>query len=144
MITKIFRIIPVCGFVLLISNVALTQQPPPDPLAEGLFPPDLIMQNQEAIGLTDDQRNSIKGEVQKAQSRFSELQWQLQKEVEAMVVLVREPRADEQQALVQLDRILAIEREMKRAQIALLIKIKSSLSPEQQARLQQIRRQGRI
>jgi len=114
--------------------------PPVDPLGENLFPPELVMQHQQALDLSEEQRNLIKGEIQNAQGRFTELQWQLQNEMETMAFLVKQGRIDEQRTLAQLDRIVGLEREMKRAQLTLLIRVKNSLTPEQQAKLQTLRR----
>ena len=45
--------------------------PPPaaDPLARFLFPPELVMAHQEAIGLTDKQRSAIQAAVKDAQAK---------------------------------------------------------------------------
>src|SRR5882724_7387990 len=70
--------------------------PPSDPIGDNLFPPELIMQNQEAINLTDDQKNSLKIELRQAQTKFTELQWQMEDQAEKMASLLRQPRPDEQ------------------------------------------------
>jgi Spy/CpxP family protein refolding chaperone len=136
-----------CALLLFAAGAAPAQQPPqppqPDPVGENLFPPELVMQYQQAIGLSEEQRDLIKAEIQKAQARFTDLQWQLQGEVETMASLLRAPRADEQQTLAQLDKILGLERELKRAQFALVVRIKNSLSPEQQARLRELKNRQR-
>lgn len=136
-----------CALLLFAAGAAPAQQPPqppqPDPIGENLFPPELVMQYQQAIGLSEEQRDLIKAEIQKAQARFTDLQWQLQSEVETMASLLRAPRADEQQTLAQLDKILGLERELKRAQFTLVVRIKNSLSPEQQARLRELRNRQR-
>jgi Spy/CpxP family protein refolding chaperone len=111
----------------------------PDPLADLLFPPELIMSQQKAIGLSDAQKTYLYGETQKAQSRFTELQWQLQAAMEGLAGLLKQPRTDEAQVVAQLDKVLASEREIKRAQIALLVRIKNNLTAEQQHRLQALR-----
>jgi len=67
------------------------------------------------------------------------LQWQLQDEMEKMVELVKQDRVDESQTLAQLDKILNLEREVKRLQIALQVKFKNALSSEQQAKMREIR-----
>jgi Spy/CpxP family protein refolding chaperone len=97
------------------------------------------MQNQQAIGLTDEQRDSLKTELRQAQMKFTDWQWKLQDEMEKLISMVRQPRVDEQQALAQLEKVLTIEREIKRAQVALLVRIKNKLTPEQQAKLEEIR-----
>src|SRR5260370_41785894 len=61
-------------------------QPPPDndPFGEAMFPPELVMQHQREIGLTDEQKAFMRAEIQKATTRFNELQWQLQDSGEAL------------------------------------------------------------
>ncbi len=129
-----------CACLLLTASSASAQQPGPDPLGQYLFPPDLVMQHQQEIGLTEEQKIFIKGEVQRATARFNELQWQIQEEMETMVSLVREATVDEQRMLAQLDKILNVEREIKRTHLMLVIRIKNRLTPEQQARLQAIKK----
>ena len=116
------------------------QQPQNDPLGEYLFPPELVMQHQQAIGLNEEQKSFIKAEIRKAQTRFTDLQWQLQEEMEKMVALIKESRVDEQQVLAQLEKILALEREIKRTHLGLVIRIKNKLTSEQQAQLQAIKK----
>ena len=125
---------------LLASDPLAAQQPQgPDPIAENLFPPDLVLSNQKAIGLEDTQRNFVRSEVLKAQTRFTELQFQLQDAMENLTGLLKQNPADETQVLAQLDKVLNAEREIKRAQITLMVHIKNKLTPEQQARLRQLR-----
>ena len=56
-----------------------------------------------------------------------------------MIGLLKQSKADEAQVAAQLDKVLAAEREIKRAQISLLVRIKNNLPPEQQHRLQALR-----
>ncbi|HLX06248.1 MAG TPA: periplasmic heavy metal sensor [Thermoanaerobaculia bacterium] len=134
----LFLVLP----MLLGTAAAVAQGAPDDPLHDHLFPPELVMQNQQAIGLGDDQRTALKADLRQAQQRFTELQWKLDDEMERFVALVKAPQVDEPQALAQLDKVLAAEREVKRTQISLLIRIKDHLRPDQQARLQEIRRKA--
>lgn len=131
-------------FLFLSAGIGKAQQPqtPSDPLQGNLFPPELIMQNQQAIGLNEEQKNSIKTELQKTQPRISELQWNLQAEVEKLSATLKQNQVDETQTLNQLDKVLAVEREIKRTQIGLLIRIKNILTSEQQARLREIVKKG--
>ncbi len=113
-----------------------------DPIGENLFPPELVMAHQKTIGLDDAQKTAIRSELLKTQTQFTELQWQLQDAMESLVALLKEDKADEAQVLAQLDKVLNTEREVKRAQIRLAVRIKNKLTPEQLARLRQIRAQG--
>jgi Spy/CpxP family protein refolding chaperone len=118
--------------------------PPNDPLAENLFPPELVMQHKQAIGLTDGQKASIRDELIKASTRFSELQFQMQDEMEVLVGLTKATTVDEQRVLAQLDKVLAIEREVKRTQLAISIRVKNKLTAEQQTQLKELQHFGHL
>jgi Spy/CpxP family protein refolding chaperone len=125
---------------LLANNPLAAQQPQAhDPIAENLFPPDQVLANEKAIGLEEAQKSYVRSEVLKAQTRFTELQFQLQDNMETLIGLLKENPADEAQVLAQLEKVLNVEREVKRTQIALMVRIKNKLTPEQQARLHQLR-----
>jgi len=128
-----------CALVLVAAGLARSQQPGQDPLGRSFFAPELVMQHQEEIGLSADQKNYLKTEIRQAQLKFTEWQWKLQDEVEKMASLVKQPRVEEEAALAQLEKVLSQEREIKRAQITLLVRIKNNLTPEQQAKLDKIR-----
>lgn len=104
-----------------------------DPLMGNLFPPEMIMQNQQALRLSDEQRSYMLAEIQRTQSQAAPIAWRLQAAMERLGDAVKQDRLDETQVLAQLDTVLAAEREMKRAQITLLVRLKSRLTPEQQA-----------
>ncbi len=113
-------------------------QPPKDPLAQNLFPPELIMQSQSRIGLSDDQRQAVMAAMQKAQPTFEDLQQQLEKEVAALGPLLDKERVEAEPALAQSDKVQDLEREIRRTQLALLISLKNLLTPDQQAALREI------
>jgi hypothetical protein len=52
---------------------------------------------------------------------------------------VQGSKVDEAQTLAQVDRVLGIEREIKRAHMGLLVRIKNLLSPDQQGTLAGLR-----
>jgi Spy/CpxP family protein refolding chaperone len=119
------------------------QQPPPppdDPIGRYLIPPELVMSQSEQIGLNEKQRATIKGEIQKMQAKFLDAQWDMQEQTSKMTRLLQESPADETKILEQADRIMALEREIKRAHLALLVRIKNTLTAEQIARLEAARR----
>lgn len=112
---------------------------PPDPIAQNLFPPEMVMQHRQEIGLTDEQHTAIRQELRKASTRFNELQWQMEDEMETMNKLTNASAVDEQKVMAELDKILNIEREVKRTQLLVSVRIKNKLSAEQQAKLQELR-----
>jgi Spy/CpxP family protein refolding chaperone len=129
--------------LLLIGQSAQADQPSDDPIGDLLFAPELVMQHQQAIGLTDEQKESLKTDLRKAQVRFTELQWQLQDEMERLLALLKQEQIGEQPTITQLDKVLSIEREIKRGQFALLIQIRNRLTPEQRARLMEIKNKAK-
>jgi len=131
--------------LLLLPLVAATtygQQPASDPLGNNLFPPELIMQNQQALNLSEEQQAFFKTELREAQKRFVDLQWKLEDETEKLIALVKQRQVDEAQTLAQLDKLLNAERDIKHAQIALLVRLKNKLTAEQQEKLMELRRQA--
>jgi Spy/CpxP family protein refolding chaperone len=97
------------------------------------------MRYHQEIGLDDNQSKAIKDLVQKAQTRFLDMQWDMQSEAEKLVQLLKARPADETAILAQADRVLNLEREIKKAQISLLVRIKNTLTDAQQNKLMELR-----
>lgn len=136
------RALAVCLLGVLANFAACAargQQPEQDPIAQSFFAPELVMQHQDAIGLSEEQKTHLKSEIREAQLKFTEWQWKLQDEREKLVGLIKQPHIEEKDALAQLEKVLAVEREIKRLQITMLVHIKNNLTPEQQAKLAEIR-----
>ena len=110
-----------------------------DPMGQYLFPPDLVMQHQGEISLQESQRAALQTAMQQAQSKFTDTQWKLAAEGEKLQRLLQGATADETQVLDQVDRVLTLEREMKRAQMQLMVRIKNTLTPAQQEKLRALR-----
>lgn len=110
-----------------------------DPFGRFLFPPELVMQHQGTIGLSESQREALQAAIQEAQTTVLKMQFALSGEAEKLAKLLEAPRIEEGSVLRQVDRILGIERELKRAQMTLMIRIKNTLTAEQQARLRSLR-----
>lgn len=124
----------------LLSATASAETPGDDPFARYLFPPDQVMAHSLDIGLENSQKTAIKNEIQKVQSRFLDAQFELKTESEKMVRLLQEKTVDESRVLAQVDRILALEKDIKKSQVSLLVRIKNILTPAQQAKLAELPR----
>ncbi len=98
------------------------------------------MENQQAIGLTEEQRDALRNEIRQATRQFTDMQWALQDEMERLLTLLKPPKVDEKLATAQLDKVLGAEREIKRAQFTLLVRLRNKLNPEQQAKLREIQK----
>ena len=114
-------------------------RPPDDPLADDMFPPEMIMQHQRELALTDAQKTFMIGEMQRTGTRFNELQWQLQASMEALHETMKGNQVNEQLALGQLNKVLDAEREIKTLHMGMAIRIKNQLTLDQQMKLQTMR-----
>lgn len=123
--------------LLLLAPLALAEDN--DPIGRYLIPPELVMAQSEQIGLNEKQRATIKSEVQKMQMKFIDAQWDLQQQTSKMMQLLQQTPADEAKILEQADRIMALEREIKRAHLTLLVRIRNTLTADQVAKLESMR-----
>src|SRR5213080_3928815 len=122
---RIGLVLSVMAMTLVMAATVIAQQPqgsmaqgqprqplpPDDPLADAMFPPDMIMQHQRELGLTDEQKQFMRSEIQRTTTRFNELQWQLQDAMETLHETMKAPQVNEQLALTQLNKVLDAERE---------------------------------
>ncbi|MGH7678351.1 MAG: carboxypeptidase regulatory-like domain-containing protein [Gemmatimonadaceae bacterium] len=110
-----------------------------DPFARFLFPPELVMQHQGMLNLQESQREALQNAIQQAQTQMLRMQWALAGEGEKLTKLLAAELLDEKEVLAQVDRILMTEREIKRAQMTLMVRIRNTLNAEQQMRLRSVR-----
>jgi Spy/CpxP family protein refolding chaperone len=127
--------------VVILSAISLGQSPQPadDPIAQNLFPPEVVMKYRQEINLDDGQTKAIKEEIQKAQTKFLDIQFDMQSEAEKLVRMLKARPVDENAVLAQVDQVLNREREIKKAQISLLVRIKNLLTDVQQNKLMELR-----
>ncbi len=97
----------------------------------GLYPPDIIMQHQQRLGITDAQRRSISKAVREFQTEVAELQWTLQNEQQLMRQSFSGYHIDTDKAMAQVKRVLELESRFKQAHFKLLIATKNELTEEQ-------------
>lgn len=114
---------------------------PPDDFGRFLFPPDMVMQRQREIGLTEAQKTLIIGATQKLESDVVSLNWKLTDEHQKLNDLVRATPIDSAATLAQIDKVLDLERQIKRVHIATLVRIKNALTSDQQRTLRELQPQ---
>lgn len=133
----------VCGLaaLLAIAAPAAGQNPKPDDaFAQALFDPQLVLRHSQDISLTAAQRRTILDELKATQTALGPLQANMTEPALDLVELLGQPRVDEARVQAKMDQVLKIENEVKKQQATLLIRIKNVLTPEQQARLRELRR----
>lgn len=100
-------------------------------LLMGLYPPDILMRQQQRLGITDEQRTEIAALVRDFQGDVSELQWSMPAEQQKLREMLNKPNIDAEAALAQAARVLKMESEFKLDHFKLLIAIKNKLTDEQ-------------
>lgn len=91
------------------------------------------------LKLTPIQMAFVRKEVENSNVKFNELSWQLDEAVEILRQRILVHAVDEKRALAQLDRVLDIERKIKRLDIRMSMRIRNQLTLEQLGKLQSIR-----
>jgi len=112
---------------------------------KNLFPPELILSNQDALGLTDDQIAAMKKLLNDTHAKTLDIHVDLQRATERLNNALEPSKIDEAAALAAADQAMTLEAQVKRAHMTLMIRIKNLLTEEQQAKaaaLRQERRKG--
>lgn len=113
-----------------------------DAMGENMVPPHMLLGGKGGaapIDLTQQQKGEIQELMEQAQGQSKELQQKLAQEMSALSAILAADRVDEPKALEQLDRVADAERQIKRQQLALLMSIKNKLTPEQLAKVREVR-----
>lgn len=119
------------GFFLLIGSFLQAQAQAQDPFQQHVYPPELVMEHQSILNLTDQQSEDLIQEVQDKQAAFTGLNWKLRKEMDALVEIIKQAQPKEDLASAQMQKVLKLENEIKLLQIQLMVRIKNILTAEQ-------------
>jgi Spy/CpxP family protein refolding chaperone len=137
---RTFLAIACAGVVAALCTARSEERVVADPLQDRLFPPDLILQNGESIGLSDEKRQEVLTRIEKAQPRFQEREQALHKERDAMLKLLDQEGSNEAALLKKLDQLIDCERELRREQFRLMLSLRGMLTVQQQATLKELRK----
>ena len=126
------------------QTVAISPEAPPrsadlGPIERHLYPPDLVLDHQQAIALDETQRSAILGEVRATQAELVELDANLRRDTEVLGELLDTHPIDETAALAASERVIGRESQIKTAHLRLLIRIKNQLTADQRASLDRLR-----
>jgi Spy/CpxP family protein refolding chaperone len=99
----------------------------------------MVLSNQIALGLTDDQLQSLKSLLKATHDSTLDTQVALQRAVETLQRTLDSTRIDEAAALAAADQVMALETAMKKGHLGLMIRVKNLLTPDQQKKLEEMR-----
>ena len=128
----------VAMIVSLAAGAALAAGPKEDPFKGKLFPPNLILENQADLDLSKQQFTDIKAAVVEVQTQVAEHEWDLREAYQALLSELDKSPIDENKVLELVDAALLAENEVKKKQVAMLIKLKNLLNKEQVAYLESL------
>lgn len=135
------------GFVIiaclmLCVGVAVAQDRggKPDPFKGKLFAPDIILKNQTELNLTKEQFTGIKAAVVDVQANVAEHEWDLRQAYQKIMAELDHKPIDEKKVLENVDDALLAENQVKKQQVAMLIRLKNLLNDDQITYLESLRK----
>ena len=124
-------------FALLLSASAAIAAPSKADVFKGkLFPPKIILQHQDALELSREQFTAIKAAVVEVQGNVAEHEWDLREAYMNVLEELDKTPVDEARVMDFVDKALIAENNVKKEQVAMLIRLRNLLTDEQIAYLQ--------
>jgi len=111
--------------------LAANAQDQADPIKQLLYPAELILQHRAELNLDDEQQEIIRKELRLVQSDVFDLKWEMKEEADRLAALLQTAPIDEPEVLSQADKVMALEHQIKRAHLAMLVRLKNMLTEAQ-------------
>lgn len=104
-----------------------------------LFAPNVILENQAELGLSKQQFTEIRRAVVEVQANVAEHEWDIAEAYQNIMDRLDQSPIDEEQVLEYVGAALRAENEVKKLQVAMLIRLRNLLTEEQIAHLESLR-----
>lgn len=121
------------------ATAAAAKQPKDDVFKGKLFTPNVILENQAELSLSKQQFTEIKRAVVDVQANVAEHEWDVREAYQNILAELDRTPIDQAQVLEYVDAALRAENEVKKLQVAMLIRLKNLLTAEQVAYLESLR-----
>lgn len=102
-----------------------------DVFKDKLFPPKIILEHQDEIGLTKKQFSAIKAIVIEVQTGVAEHEWDMRDAYRRVLAELDETPVDVDRTLEYIRAVLLAENQIKLAQVTMLIKLRNLLTDKQ-------------
>ena len=129
----------IVGFVCLAAATAFADDEKGDPFKGKLFAPNVILENREALGLSKQQFTDIRMVVVDVQANVAEFEWDVAEAYQQLMAELDETPIDEDAVLAHVNAALKAENEVKKLQVAMLVRLKNLLTDEQIAYLESVK-----
>ena len=103
-----------------------------------LFAPNLILENREALQLSKEQFTAIRAAVVEVQANVAEHEWDMQEAYQALMLELDKSPIDEDKVLEFASQALLAENQVKKKQMAMLVRLKNLLNAEQISHLESV------
>jgi hypothetical protein len=134
----LFLLLAIAGIA---SASALAAGPKDDVFKGRLFPPNVILEHKAELGLSKSQFKAIRAAVVEVQAGVAEHEWDLQEAYQALMQELDKAPIDEGRVLALADTALLAENQVKKKQMAMLVRLKNLLTEEQISYLESMQRQ---
>ena len=137
------NLMPLAGvFLFLLTSVTAAQGQgnQKDVFKGKLFPPNIILEHQDELGLSKEQFTAIRAAVVEVQSNVAGHEWDLREAYQRVLSELDDSPIDEDKVLENVDAALRAENQVKKLQVAMLIKLRNLLTDEQVEYLQFVTR----
>ncbi|NIL95152.1 MAG: hypothetical protein GTO71_12125 [Woeseiaceae bacterium] len=129
------------GFVSLATATAFAAGPKEDPFKGKLFAPNVILEHRDELGLSKQQFTDIRMAVVDVQANVAEYEWDVAEAYQQLMAELDKSPIDEAAVIEHVNAALRAENEVKKLQVAMLVRLKNLLTEEQIAYLESVRDQ---
>jgi PAS domain-containing protein len=113
----------------------------PRDLYEQVIPPDLVLAQAVALGLSPQQRRAVQQVQAETQPRLPPLLRQIREQRDALVALLQQEKPEEAAVLAQFEKLNGVETELKRLRLQMTVGVKRILTAEQQEKALELQAQ---
>lgn len=125
---QVFAVLLLLGLGL---STAFAEGAKEDVFKGKLFAPNLILEHQGELQLSKQQFTAIRKAVVEVQSGVAEHEWDMQEAYQALMAELDESPIDEGKVLQHADKALRAENQVKKKQMAMLVRLRNLLTVEQ-------------
>lgn len=129
-------VVTIAALATMGLSTAATAQDKGEPFKGKLFPPNVILENQTALDLSKEQFTKIRAAVVEVQSGVAEHEWDMREAYMKLMEELDKSPIDEARVLEHASVALSAENQVKKMQIAMLVRLKNLLTDEQIAMLE--------
>jgi len=131
----IFLVLALTSFGL---GTAMAAGPKEDVFKGKLFPPNVILEHQAELSLSKAQSTAIRAAVVEVQAGVAEHEWDMREAYQALMLELDKAPIDEDRVIAQADVALLAENQVKKKQMAMLVRLKNLLTAEQVSYLESV------